>query len=74
MTDPDHDLADQLKTPLVEDRDVDFVLPFQRKVRRERRHSLLIGLAWQTVIAACIGLLVTAVAVGAIYLLRLATA
>ena len=72
MTEPT--LKDQLTTLLVDDRDLVFSIPLERKVRCERRHTLLATFLWRAALVALIGLAATAACVGLVYLARLTIA
>jgi len=72
MTEPT--LKDQLSTPLVEERDLAFAVPLERKVRRERRRTVLATFLWQAALVALIGLMAAAAGVGLIYVARLTMA
>lgn len=72
MTEPT--LRDQLSTPLVEERDPVFAVPLERKVKRERRRTVLAAFVWQATLVALIGMLAAAAGVGLIYIARLTIA
>lgn len=67
-------LQDQLTAPLVEDRDLVFAIPVERRVRQERRRTVLAALLWRAALAALVGLLAAAAVVGVIHIARLTMA
>lgn len=74
MTDPSKPppaLIRALSTPLVEERDLDFAVPLQKRIKRDDRNSLIAGILWRVLIVASVALLIAAGAVGAFYLTRL---